>query len=68
MRFKQFIFQMCCQLIIGSIGIWISISHLGLDARKPVFGGLRKQRRRPACAYAQSDLRLYYSLIEKYDI
>ena len=48
---------------------------MGRDLRKPVFGGLRTtqaqirlRRRRPACASAQSDQRLCYSLIVKYHI
>ena len=35
---------------------------MGLDARKPVFSDCEQQRRRPACAYAQSDQRLCWSL------
>ena len=35
---------------------------MGLDARKPVFGVCEQQRRIPACAYAQTDQRLCYSL------
>ena len=31
-------------------------------------GGCKQQRRRPACAYAQPDQRLFYSLIGKYHI
>ena len=41
---------------------------MGLLATKPVFGGLGTQRRRPACALAQSDQHLYYSHIGKYHI
>ena len=41
----------------------VDVSHKGLDARKPVFDGLEQQRRRPACASAQSEQRLCYSLI-----
>ena len=36
--------------------------HIGLDARSPDFVACEQQRRRPACASAQSDLRLCYSL------
>ena len=35
-----------------------SIKHVGLDARKPVFGVCDQQRRRPAWASAQTDQRL----------
>ena len=38
------------------------MAHLGLDATKPVFGVCVQHRRRPACASAQSDQRLCYSL------
>ena len=56
--------------------LYWSFDNLGLDARKPVFGGLsttkvrvcQQQRRRPACAYAQTDQHLCYSLIGKYHI
>ena len=42
---------------------------MGHDARKqPVLGVCEQQRRRPACASAQSDQRLYYSLNGKYHI
>ena len=34
--------------------------------RKPVFGGLQNHRRRPACASAQSDQHLCYSLFGNY--
>ena len=37
-----------------------------LDPRKPVFRALQTTRRRSACASAQSDQHLYYSLIVKY--
>ena len=40
----------------------------GPDARKPVFGVYEQQRRRPACAYGQSDQCLCYSLFGKYHI
>ena len=33
---------------------------LGLDARKPVFGCCEQLRRRPACAFAQTDERLCF--------
>ena len=36
--------------------------YLGLVARNPVFGVCEQHRRRPACASAQSDQRLCYSL------
>ena len=42
--------------------------YLGRNARKPVFRGGEQHRRRPACAYTQSDLRLCYSLFGKYHI
>ena len=38
----------------------------GHSAIKPVFGVCEQQRCRPACASAQSDQRLCYSLIGKY--
>ena len=48
---------------------WVlGLNNLGLDARKPVIGVCEQQRRRPACASAQSDQRLRYSLIGKYHI
>ena len=37
---------------------------MDLDVRKPVFGVCEQHRRRPACASAQSDQRLLYSLFE----
>ena len=40
---------------------------MGLIARKPDFVACEQQRRRPACASAQSDQRLCFSLTEKYD-
>ena len=43
-------------------------NKLGLDVRKPFFGGREQYRRRPACASAQSDQRLCYSLIGKYNV
>ena len=41
---------------------------LGLHVRKPVFGDCEQQRRKPACAYVQSDQHHFYSLIGKYHI
>ena len=38
---------------------------IGLDARDPDFDACEQQRRRPACASAQSDQHLFYSLSEK---
>ena len=35
---------------------------MDLDARNPDFGVCEQRRRRPACACAQSDQRLCYSL------
>ena len=43
------------------------LAHLGLEARKPNFAACEQQRRRPACASAQSDQRLSYSLYGKYN-
>ena len=40
--------------------------HMGLDVRNPDFAACEQQRCRPACASAQSDQHLYYSLFEKY--
>ena len=40
--------------------------EMGRDARKPVFGVVEQQRRRPACASAQTDQRLCYALFGKY--
>ena len=40
---------------------------MGLDARKPAFSVCEQQRRRPACASAQSGQPLCYSLSVKYD-
>ena len=40
-------------------------NHLGLDARKPVFMSFGQHRRRPACAYAQTDQHICYSLFRK---
>ena len=45
-----------------------TVGQMGLDARKPVFGVFDQQRRRSACASAQTDKRLYYSLFEQYHI
>ena len=41
---------------------------MSLHPRKPVLGVRKQQRRRPACAYVQSDQRLCYSFIEMYHI
>ena len=41
---------------------------MGLDTRKPVFRVSKQQKRRPACASAQPDQHLCYSLIEMYHI
>ena len=41
------------------------IYHMGLDARKPILGVCEQQKRRLACAYAQTDQRLCYSLFWK---
>ena len=42
------------------------LHHLGIDVRKPVFGGVCEQhRRRPACTSAQPDQRLCYSFFWK---
>ena len=41
---------------------------MGLDVRKSDFGACEQQRRRPVFVSTQSDQRLYYSLIEKYNI
>ena len=46
---------------------WVKM-HMGLVERKPDFGGCEQQKRKPACASAQSDQRLCYSLIIKYHI
>ena len=43
----------------------ISLAHLGLHARKSVFGNLRTTKGRPACASAQTGQRLCYSLFGK---
>ena len=43
-------------------------NHLGLDARKPVFMSFGQHRRRPACASAQTDQHLCYSLFGKHHI
>ena len=40
--------------------------YMGLDARKPGFGGCEQQRRRPACASERTDQRLCYSRYRKY--
>ena len=42
----------------------MTLKHMGLDARKPVFGFSEQKRRRPACASAQTDQSLCYSLFE----
>ena len=41
---------------------------MGLDMGKPVIGDCEQQRRKPACASAQSDQRLCYLLSGKYHI
>ena len=51
-----------------SLGLGDLLSHLGLDARKPVFSVCKQQGRRPACASTQADQRLCFSLIGKYHI
>ena len=50
----------------GILGI--VMFYIGLDWRKPVFGECGQQMHRPACADAQSDQHLCYSLIGKYRI
>ena len=42
------------------------MSHMGLDARKPVFRVCEQQSCRPDCTYVQSDQHLCYLLSEKY--
>ena len=44
------------------------LSYMGLDERKLSWGVCEHQRCRPDCESAQSDQRLYYSLIGKYHI
>ena len=46
----------------------ISCEYMGVDAKKPVFGVGNQQRRRPACASAQSNQRHCFSLIGMYCI
>ena len=43
-------------------------AYIGLVLRKPVFVVCEQQKRRPACASAQSDQCLCYALIGKYHI
>ena len=50
------------------IPVTVSQSYIGLIPTKAVFGVCEQQRRRPACASAQTDQRLCYSLTEKYHI
>ena len=56
--------QGCCKFVL----VPEAFRYMGLDARKHVFGICEQQRRKPACASAQSDQRLCYSLIGKYQI
>ena len=57
------------EYVLTSLVAWPDLNHkMGLDARKPVFGVCEQHRRRPACASAQPDQCLCYSLIEKYHI
>ena len=44
------------------------IIYICLDEGNLDFGVCKQQRRRPACIYAQSDQRLFYLRIFKYDI
>ena len=55
------------KVMIGGLRVNPKLYHLYLDtnARKPVVGVCQQQRRRPACASAQSDQCLCYSLIGK---
>ena len=39
-------------------------AHMGLDARKPVFGGLQPTQAQTVCAFAQSDQRLFIRILE----
>ena len=48
--------------------IWMNAQTMGRNTRKPVFGGLRTTKRRPACKYAKSDQCLCHLLIGKYHI
>ena len=47
---------------------YYGLDKMGLNTRKLSSGGLEQQRRRPACASAQSDQHLCYSLFGKYHI
>ena len=40
------------------------LTSYGLNARKPVFGVCKQQRRRPACASAQTDQHLCFRFLE----
>ena len=52
----------------GIVDAFAGKYYMGLEARKPVFGVCKQQRRRPACASAQSNQRLCYWLFGKYHI
>ena len=47
---------------------FFEVLNMGLDTKNLPSGVNEKQRRKPACASAQSDQRLCYSLIGKYHI
>ena len=55
-------------IFVGYVSHTLCLYYTGLVARKHVFGVRGQQRRRPACASAQSDQSHCYSLIEKYRI
>ena len=50
------------------VSLDIAISYLGLDSRKPVFGGLRTTKAQTSCTSAQTDQRLCHSFFGKYHI
>ena len=58
-------------ICLSRILVWIQMNsdcvyEMGRNSRKPVFGFCEQHRRRPACASAQSDQRLWYSLFGKH--
>ena len=67
---KALVYAMHCEDVLCQIPCKgpAHSGSLGLDARKPVIGVSKIQRRRTVCASEQSDQRLCYSLIRRFHI
>ena len=54
--------------VIKELYAWICKNNMGLYQEKTCLRVCEQQRRRPACASAQSDQHLVYLLIRQYQI